>query len=186
MSTGSVSSSGTTPISVSGLASGLDTTAIIKALLEAERQPISRISNQAEKLSGQQGQLQALKSSLISLGFAAEEFALPSLFEGVQSVSSSEPARVSATITGGAGVGGYQLEVSQLANSAQRTFAFASPAAEDTVTVDGREYTLKAGATAKDLAAKINADGKGTVYAALQGKEKTNVLTNPTTGASGG
>ena len=42
---------------------------------------------------------QALKSSLMSLSFAAEEFALPSLFEGVQSVSSSEPARVSATIT---------------------------------------------------------------------------------------
>ncbi len=94
MSAGSVNSSGTSPISVTGLASGLDTSSIIKALLEAERQPITRITNQEEKLSGQQGQLQAIKSSLIALGFAAEEFALPSVFEGVQSVSSSEPARV--------------------------------------------------------------------------------------------
>jgi len=185
MSTGSVSGSGTSPISVTGLASGLDTSAIIKALLEAERQPITRLGNQEEKLSGQQSQLQAIKSSLISLSFAAEEFALPSLFEGVQTASSSEPARVSATITGGAGIGGYQLEVTQLANSAQRTFAFASPAGEDTVTIDGREYTLKAGATAKDLASKINGDSKGTVYAAVEGKEETIVLSSRTTGATG-
>lgn len=188
MSTGSVSGGGTSPISVSGLASGLNTSAIIKALLEAEQQPINRVVHQEEKLSGQQSQLAALKSSMLSLRFAAEEFALPSLFEGVQTVSSSEPARVSATITGGAGVGGYQLEVTQLANSAQRTFAFASPAAEDTVTIDGREYTLKAGATAKDLAAKINSDGKGTVYAAVQGKEgeETIVLSDRATGQTEG
>jgi flagellar hook-associated protein 2 len=185
MSTAAVSTTGSSPISVSGLASGLDTSSIIQALLAAERQPITHLTNQQEKLSGQQTQLQGIKSSLMSLSFAAEEFTLPSLFEGVQSVSSSEPARVSATITGGAGVGGYQLEVTQLANSAQRTFTFASPAAEDTVTIDGREYTLKAEATAKDLASKINADGKGTVYAAVQGNE-TIVLSSRTTGATGG
>jgi flagellar hook-associated protein 2 len=184
--TGSVNGGGTTPISVTGLASGLDTGSIIKALLEAEQQPINRLTSQEEKVSGQQTQLQAIKSSLLSLSFAAEEFVLPSVFEGVQSVSSSEPARVSATITGGAGVGGYQLEVTQLANSAQRTFAFASPAAEDTVTIDGREYTLAAGATAKELASKINADSKGTVYAAVQGKEETIVLSSRTTGVSEG
>ncbi len=183
--TGTVSSSGTTPIAVTGLASGLDTSSIISALLEAEQQPITRITNQEEKLKGQQTQLQTIQSSLMSLSFAAEEFVLPSVFEGIQSVNSSEPARVSATITGGAGVGGYQLEVTQLANSAQRTFTFTSPAAEETVTVDGREYTLKAGATAKDLASKINADGKGTVYAAVQANE-TIVLSSRTTGATEG
>jgi flagellar hook-associated protein 2 len=121
----------------------------------------------------------------MSLSFAAEEFVLSSVFSGVQSASSSEPARVGATITGGAGVGGYQLQVTQLANSAQRTFAFASPAAEETVTVDGREYTLKAGASAKDLASKINSDGKGTAYAAVQANE-TIVLSNRASGATGG
>jgi flagellar hook-associated protein 2 len=185
MSTGAINGSGTTPIAVTGLASGLDTSSIIQALLEAERRPITHVTNQQEKLVGQQTQLQTIQSSLMSLSFAAEEFVLSSVFNGVQSVSSSEPARVGATITGGAGVGGYQLEVTQLANSAQRTFAFASPAAEETVTVDGREYTLKAGATAKDLAGKINSDGKGTVYAAVQANE-TIVLSNRATGATGG
>jgi len=185
MSTGSVSTSGASPISVTGLASGLDTSSIIQALLAAERQPITHLTNEQEKLAGTQTELQTLKSSLLNLRFAAEEFALPSVFEGVQSVNSSEPARIGATITGGAGVGGYQLEVTQLANSAQRTFAFASPAGEDTITIDGREYTIKAGATAKDLASRINADGKGTVYAAVQGTG-TIVLSSRSTGANGG
>src|SRR5690348_12550447 len=100
MSTGSVNTVGGSPISVSGLASGLDTSSIIQALLAAERQPIAHLTNQQEKLSGQQAQLQGLKTSLLHLSFAADEFILPSLFEGVQTISSSEPARVSATITG--------------------------------------------------------------------------------------
>lgn len=184
MSTGSVSSATGSPISVTGLASGLDTKSIINALLEAERVPINRLTNQSEKITDQVTVMQKIKLSLLQLTFSASEFKIPSLFEGVQTVTSSEPGRVSATVTSGAGVGGYELEVSQLANSAQRTYTFASPEAEDTVTVGGREYTLKAGGTAKELAGKLNADGKGTVYAAVVNGE-TIVLSNRTTGAGG-
>jgi flagellar hook-associated protein 2 len=184
MSTESIGTGSTGSISFSGLASGLNTSAIISALLAAERQPILRLTNQQERLSGQQSELQTLQSTLQQLSFAASEFVLPSLFEGVQSVTSSEPARISAAISSGAGVGGYQVEVTQLANSAQRTFAFASPAAEDTITIEGREYKLKAGGTAKELASKINADGKGGVFAAVQG-EATIVLSSRQTGAGG-
>ena len=184
MSTSSISTNGGS-IQFSGLASGLDTHSIIEALLAAERVPVTRLTNQQEKLTAQQGVLSTLKTNLQSLTFSAFEFELPSLFEGVQSVTSSEPSRVAATISSGAGVGGYQVEVTQLANSAQRTFAFTSPAAEDTITIDGREYAIKAGASAKEVAAKINADGKGTVFAAVQG-EGTIVLSSRTTGASAG
>lgn len=185
MSTGSVNASGSSPISVSGLASGLDTTSIINALLAAERVPITHLTNQQEKVADAAQALQKIKSSLLQLSFAASEFKLPSLFEGTQTVTSSEPARVAAAITSGAGVGGYELEVTQLANSAQRTYTFASPAAEDTITVGGREYTLKAGASAKELASKVNADGKGSVYAAVVDNE-TVVLSSRATGAGGG
>jgi flagellar hook-associated protein 2 len=184
MSTGSVSSSSGSPISVTGLASGLDTKSIVNALLEAERAPITRLTHQQEKVADQAAAMQKIKSSLLQLTFAASEFKLPSLFEGVQTVTSSEPGRVAAAITSGAGVGGYELEVTQLANSAQRTFTFASPEAEDTFTVGGREYTLKAGATAKELASKLNADSKGTVYAAVVDNE-TIVLSSRTTGVGG-
>ncbi len=183
MSTGSLSTNGST-IQFSGIASGLNTSAIIQALLAAEKAPITHLQTQQEKLVGQQTELGKLQSSLQQLSFSAFEFTLPSLFEGTQTVSSSEPSRVGATITSGAGVGGYEVEVTQLADSAQRTFAFATPAAEDTITIDGHEYAVKAGTTAKELAARINADGKSTVFAAVEG-EGALVLSSRTTGASG-
>jgi len=185
MSSMSVNSTSGSPLSVSGLASGLNTSAIITALLSAEKQPITRLTTQQERLQGEQQTLQGIQSGLQQLEFAVSEFSLPSLFATSQSVTSSEPLRVSAATTAGAGVGGYEVEVKQLANSAQRTYAFTSPAAEDTVTIGGREYSLQAGANAKELAGKINADGSATVYAAVTEGE-TLVLSSRATGATSG
>ena len=185
MSSTSVSSLAGSPINITGLASGLDTNSIITALLNAERIPITQLTHQQEKLQGQTNALASMQSSMRALSFAAFEFRLGTLFENSQAVSSSEPLRVSAATTSGAGVGGYEVEVTQLANSAQRTFTFTPPAGEDTVTIDGNEYTLKAGASAKELASKINADSKATVYAAVLNNE-TIVFSSRTTGATGG
>lgn len=187
MSTSSiaVSSSSSSPLSITGLASGLDTTSIISALLGAEREPITRLTNEQTKLQAQQEQVQSIQSSLQQLIFAASEFSLPSLYESTQQVTSSEPTRVSATTTTGSAVGGHEVEVTQLANSAQRTFAFTSPTAEDTLTVDGREYKVKAGETAKELASSINSDGEGSAYAAVL-ESGTIVLSSRTTGNTGG
>ncbi len=43
-------------------------------------------------------------------------------------------------VSGGAGIGGYEVEVTQLANSAQRTFTFTSPSSEETISIDGQEF----------------------------------------------
>jgi flagellar hook-associated protein 2 len=176
--------SGGSAISFSGLASGLDTAAIIEALMGAERAPVKRLTTEQEKLVAQQGQMQSIKTSLQQLSFQVSEFNLPSLFESAQTVTSSEPTRVSAVSTTGAGVGGHQVEVTKLANSAQRTFAFTSPAAEDTVTIDGHEYTIKAGASAKELASKVNSDSTATVYAAVV-ESGTIVFSSRATGNTG-
>ncbi len=185
MSTLAVSSTGNSPITISGLASGLDTSSIISALMTVERQPVTRLTHEQEKLQAQQQELQGVQSSLQQLALAASEFSLPSLFETSQTVTSSEPLRVSAATTSGAGIGGHEVEVTQLANSAQRTFTFTSPAAEDTLTIDGAQFTLKAGETAKELASAINSDSSATVYAAvLEGG--TLVLSNRATGSTGG
>jgi flagellar hook-associated protein 2 len=175
--------SSSSPLSISGLASGLNTKEIINALMGAERQPVTRLTTQSEKLTAAQQQLQSVQSSLRQLSLAASEFSLPSLFESAQSVTSSEPTRVSATTTSGAGVGGYEVEVKQLANSAQRRFTYASPAAADTIMIDGHEYKLTAGMESKALAAEINTDAQGTVYAAVV--EGDIVLSNRSTGATG-
>ncbi len=185
MSSLSVNATGGSPISFSGLASGLNTSQIISALLAVERQPITRLTTQQEALQGQQTLLQGLQSKVQQLEFAVSEFSLPSAFETSQTVTSSEPLRVSAATTAGAGVGGYEVEVTQLANSAQRTYAFTSPAAEEVITIGGRAYTLKAGANAKELAGKINSDSSATVYAAVTEGE-TLVLSSRATGATSG
>jgi flagellar hook-associated protein 2 len=183
---GSSSSSGAlgVPINITGLGSGLDTNAIISALMGVERLPVTRMSNEQAKLQAQQQQLQSIQSSLQSLAFAAAEFSLPSLFETSQTVTSSEPTRVSATSSAGAGPGGHEVSVTQLANSAQRTFAFVSPTSEDTITIDGKEIAVKAGASAQELASTINSNSEATVYAAVL-DSGTLVLSNRATGNTG-
>lgn len=183
MSSISVGAGGGSTINFSGLASGLNTSAIIEALMSAEREPVKRLTTQQEKLQAQEGQLQGIQTSLQQLSFELSEFSLPSLFESSQTVTSSEPTRVSAVSTSGAGVGGHEVEVKALANAAQRSFTFTSPAAEDTVTIDGHEYKIAAGATAAELASKINSDSTATVYAAVV--EGGIVFSNRATGNTG-
>jgi flagellar hook-associated protein 2 len=184
MSVTAVSSSSGSPISFSGLASGLNTNEIITALLNVEREPITRLSDEQTTLEGQRTQLQSFQSSLTQLTFDAQELGSPLLFNTSQTVSSSEPARIAATTTTGAAVGGYEVEVTQLANSGQRTFTFKSPAAAETLTIDGKEIEVAAGASIQDLVDKINADSSATVYAAALG-EATVVLSTRETGATG-
>jgi len=186
MSTSSVSinSPAGAPLSVTGLASGLNTSAIVAALMSAERQPVTHLTLQESKLQGLNSALQSIQTSLQSLSFGVAEFATSALFENQQTVTSNEPARVSAAATAGAAIGGYEVEVKQLANSAQRTFTFTSPAAEDTLTIDGKEFKVKAGETAKELATAINANSSATVFAAAT-EAGTIVLSNRETGATG-
>ena len=180
-----VNSSTGAPITISGLASGLETTKIIAALMGAEREPVTHLSDEQAKLEAEQSALQSVQSGLQQLTFSVSEFSLPSLYESSQKVTSNEPDRVSATSASGAGVGGYEVEVTQLANSAQRTFAFTSPSSEQTVTIEGQEFKLKAGESAKEFASSINTKSGSTVYAAvLEGGAI--VLSSRTTGSTGG
>jgi flagellar hook-associated protein 2 len=162
-----LNSSSAAPITVTGLASGLETTKIIEALMSSERAPVKHLTNEQFKLGAEESQLQGIQSKLQQLSLVASEFSLPSLFDSSQSVTSSEPQRVSAASSAGAGVGGYEVEVTQLANSAQRTFSFATPPSEQAITIDGQEFTLKEGESAQELASAINANSKASVYAAV-------------------
>jgi flagellar hook-associated protein 2 len=179
-----ISSTAAAPINFSGLSSGLNTPEIISALLGVEREPITRLSDEQTTLEGQHTQLQSIQSSLTQLTFDAQELGSPTLFKASQTVSSSEPARIAATATAGAAVGGYEVEVTQLANSGQRTFTFKSPAAAETLEIDGKEIEVAAGASIQDLVDKINGDSSATVYAAALGEE-TVVLSTRETGATG-
>jgi flagellar hook-associated protein 2 len=181
--TASIGSGAGAPLNITGLESGLNTSEIITALLAVEREPITRLTNQETTLEGQREQLQSIQSSLSKLAFAAQELGSPTLFHDTQTVSSSNTNQVTATSSSGAAIGGYELEVTQLANSAQRTFTFASPASAETLTIDGQEISIAAGASIQTLANTINSDSKATVYAAAINGE-TLVLSTRATGVS--
>ncbi len=178
------SSTSGAPISFSGLSSGLNTSEIISALLGVERTPITHLTDEQITLEGQHTQLQSIQSSLTQLTFDAQELGSPVLFNTSQAVTSSEPTRIAASATAGAAVGGYEVSVTQLANSGQRTFTFKSPVAAEKLTIDGKEIEVAAGASIEDLVKAINSDSTATVYAAAVGKE-TVVLSTRETGATG-
>jgi flagellar hook-associated protein 2 len=183
MSTQSVGPVGV-PINITGLGSGLDTNSIISALMGVERLPVTHLSNVQTTLQAQQQQLQTIQSSLQQLSFSAADLALPSLFKTGQTVSTSDPTRITATTTTGAGVGGYQVNVTQLANSAHRTFTFTSPTSDDSLTIDGHQTTVAAGSSIQDFVQSINSDSNATVYAAAL-DAGTVVLSDRNTGDGG-
>src|SRR5690348_1414051 len=149
MSTSGLSSSGVSGIGsgnllqITGLASNLDTTSIINALMQLDRAPLTNLTNQQKALQARNTQL-----------------------TNTQTATSSDTTRVAATATSGAAIGGYQVAVTQLANSSQKTFTFASAATDQTFTIDnGAALTIKAGSTTTDLANAINSDSTQSVYA---------------------
>ncbi len=186
MSTQPIVSSGgsSAPINITGLSSGLNTTEIINALMAVQRLPVGQLTNQQTKLEAEQTQLRQVQSSLQQLAFSAADLSSPALFQTSQTVSTSNPNQITAQVTSGAGVGGYQVNVTQLANSAQRTFTFVSPASADTVTIDGQEIAVKAGASIQEFVNSINSDSNATVYAAALESGKV-VLSSRVTGNTG-
>ena len=168
-STSSASSSLMQPIlNVGGLASGLDTSSIISQLMAIERQPRDALAAQATLAAAKQSVLSGFQTQMRAVEAAAQDLRSVTLWSQQQSASSSDPSRISASIVSGAGagIGGYQVAVSQLANSAQRTYSFVSPSTAGTITIDGHATNVAAGASIDDVVSAINGDSSATVYAA--------------------
>lgn len=172
-------------MSIGGLASGLDTTTIIAQLMALEKRPRILLDNKQVLIETRQNLLKDFQTKVRALQTAAADLRSVTLFAQKQAVESSDPTKVSASSTSGAGVGGYQVEVTQLANAAQRTYAYAPPAADGTVTIGGHATTVRAGMTAQELATAINTDRDATVYAAATATG-TIVLSERRTGDTGG
>jgi flagellar hook-associated protein 2 len=183
--TGTLSTlSGGSPLQITGLASGLNTNQIITELMSIQQQPVTNLQKQESGITAVNAQLRSVQTMLQTVAADAQALGNPSLFSNAQTVTSSVPSAISASTSTGAGVGGYQVGVSQLANSSQRTFTFASPTSSDTVTIDGIPTTIAAGATAQDFANAINSNSSSTVYAAAT-DAGTIVMSSRTTGTTG-
>ena len=107
--------------SFSGLASGIDTAALVKQLVQLERAPIQRIEDKQSDLNAQSKKFTALKDLLGKLQTAAKDLDSRDEFL-TSSASSSDDKSVTASVSGAAELGSIDVEVTSLA-SAQRTYS---------------------------------------------------------------
>jgi flagellar hook-associated protein 2 len=191
MSTSSVSSSSSvttsangTTLQVTGLASGLDTAKIVSQMMDIQKRPMTALQTQQKTLTARNAQLTTIQQTLKKVNDDALALMNPSVYKGTQKAASGDATRVAATTTSGAGVGGYLVSVSQLANAGQRTYSFTSPTSDGAITVDGHDTSVAAGASVYDVADAINNDQSATVYAAAT-DSGTLVLSSRNTGDSG-
>ncbi|MCY1287581.1 B-type flagellar hook-associated protein 2 [compost metagenome] len=131
--------------SITGLGSGLDINGIVSALVSAEKTPKQ---NQIDKLSktttARITALGSLKSAISEFQTALSSLNKTESFQG-RSVSSSKTDLLTATGTPKAGVGSYQVEVRQLAQSSKVALA-AIPANGDQAATFGKgSLSIKVG-----------------------------------------
>jgi flagellar hook-associated protein 2 len=155
------------PLQVTGLASGLDTNAIVTALMQANTQRVTNLTNQQTGLAAKNTQLGTIQTALQSVASDAMAMFDPSLYAKTQTVSSTNSTLVGATAINknGAVQGGYQVGVTQLATSAQRTFTYTPPTADDTVTIDNQQVPVAANASIQTFVSAINNNNNLDVWA---------------------
>jgi flagellar hook-associated protein 2 len=119
-------------LSLSGLASGVDTSSIVEQLMAIERQSLTKIGYRRAAVTGQQAALKEVASKLSALKDAALALNADSTWTQKQTVESSDPTRLGVTMLAGAGIGGQSISVDRLASSAQRRFTIATDASGKT------------------------------------------------------
>lgn len=167
-------------ITITGLSTTLETESIIEKLMEIEKMPKARLEIKEGQVKTRETALQGILTKMQELQTTLQNLRSPLLWEEVQSVSSSSTA-VTAELNGGAGAGGYQIEVSQLARAAQKSYAFTESSEASTLTIGGKTIELAAGATLADAVTAINSNHETGVAAVAVGGKL--VLSSRTTGA---
>ncbi len=159
---------------LSGLASGVDTGSIVDQLISLERQQNARLGLRKATAQARQTALKDIATKLNALKTAAQDLSSAGTWATKQTVESADPTKVTATLTGGAGIGGSTIRVDRLASSAQRGYAWVPNATDRSLTVaysndatSSVTIQIKANATAADVAAALNASTTSPVGAAV-------------------
>jgi flagellar hook-associated protein 2 len=161
-------------IQLSGLASGLDTATIIDQLMSIERQPRTRLELRQTAEQARRDALNDVSTKLRSLKLAATDLKSTSVWADTQTVTSGDTSKVDVRRTAGAGPGGYEVQVSRLASSTQRTYGYAAPASGTTLTFTVKDaqgndvptnIAIAAGASLDDAVSTINTTAGSPVYA---------------------
>jgi flagellar hook-associated protein 2 len=153
-------------ISFGGLASGLDTKAIISALVAIEERPIRALESKKTGYTKQKSLFGDLKGLLDKLTEAAKKLKTSPDFLQRKATSDDEDI-VTASASSSASPGTYKVEVLSLAKaqvvastgSAAASTAFGTPGAEMTLHIGGNDHVITIGGTPtlESIAAAINA-----------------------------
>jgi flagellar hook-associated protein 2 len=181
---------------LSGLASGVDTSSIVDKLIAIERQQNARLGLRKSAAQARQTGLKDIATKLNALKTAAQDLASAGTWSTKQTVESSAPTKVAATISGGAGIGGSTIAVDRLAASARRGYEWTPDAAARTLTVaysndpaSAVTIQVKANASVSEVAAALNASTTSPVSAAVvknaDGEERLVLNARKTGQASG-
>lgn len=136
------------PLSFQGVSSGLQTDALVNAIIQQDSQPLQRLQARQTLNQKRSDALRSLSSSLTTLSIG-----ISSLYDGLsaRSVSSTDPNQsyVSATATGAAN-GTYDVKVASIATKGQVSASVADPNAaiftsgSGSFAVQGTDGTVKA------------------------------------------
>jgi len=171
-------------ISLSGLASGLDTNTIVDQLMAIERNKIAKQNLRTRAIDSQATGLRDVQTKLRALKSASEGVRSVGLWANTQTLESSNPARLTVERTGMSPAGGHSLWVRQLASAEQEGFSYTPSAAPGELTVGGKTVAVPANATSADVASLVNGTTDLAVYAtAVDGD--TLVFTSRKTGSAG-
>ena len=179
------------PVTLTGVASGLNTSSIIEKLTQAEQNQVTEVQNQQTALQNTLTVYQQLGSGLSALSTAASTLASYGAFSLVTGASSATSV---ATITAdtGATAGTYNLAVTQLAqaekisSSAQASTTGALGLSPGVFTIDGEAVQVNSSDSLTSIAQKINTLNNGVNASVINGGTGNGylTLTSVNTGAS--
>jgi flagellar hook-associated protein 2 len=142
-------------LGLTGLASGLDTSALIDQLMQIESQPRVRLALRETVEHARQDALNEVATRMRSLAAAAKDLGSSTSWINVQTVEVSDPTKLTARRTGATSTGGHIVDVTALARAEQRSYTFTPGAG--TLTIGTESFTLTASDTGQTAADAINA-----------------------------
>jgi len=151
-----------------GLATGMDTTAVIDQLVALEQRPILNYQQEISELEQTKGAWRDINSRLDNLSGKATDLKLSSTFNS-RTANSTDKDVVTATASNNSNEANYSITVHEVAKS-QRIFGGQlegySAGYDDTITINSSEIDIKTGDTLGDISNKIN-DSEAGVKASI-------------------
>lgn len=153
------SSSGLPPVYLNGLVSGINTTQVIDALMQAVEQPQVQLETQRQQIQQEIGDYQAISGDLQSLQSASDQLTAPGALEAT-AASSSDPSVATATSNGSGVAGSVSFTVGQLAQADQMASSGSVSSTSEVVT-SASSLLVGEGGSGLGLATVVAGSGLG-------------------------